>query len=106
VLLGACCEAETKQFSVIAGNLPGSGVPKVAKTRDAEKSVATVGDDCNPLSDFFTKRYPKAQSQPHWKLQLSQCPDWMLSGAMEGRYLGKGKKDVVEVGRKRRSNGR
>ena len=78
----------------------------MAKARDAEQSVAAVGDDCSPLSVFFAKRCPKAQSQPHWKLQFSQYPDWVLSGAMEGRYLGKGKKDVVEVWRKRRSNGR
>lgn len=106
VLSGACWEAETQQFSVVAGNLPGSGAPRVAKARDAEQSVATVGDDCSPLSDFFAKRYPKGQSQPHWKLHLLQYSDWVLSGAMEGRSLGKGKKNVVDMGRKRKSNGR
>lgn len=55
-----------------AGNVPGSGVPRVAKARDAEQSVVTVGDDCSPLSDLFAIKYPEEQSQVHRKLQLSQ----------------------------------
>lgn len=106
VLSGASWEAKTQQFSVIAGNLSGSGAPRVAKARDTKQSVETVGDNCSPLADFFAKRYPKGQSQPQWKLQLSEYPDEVLNGAMEGKYLRKSKKDVVEVGRKRRNNGR
>lgn len=104
MLSRAYWEGETKQFSVVSGNLPGTGSQRVSKARGAEESVATVRDDCSSVSDFFAKRYPKSQSQPHWMCQLSQYPDLVLSGAMGGKCLGKGKNDVVEVGRK--SNGR
>lgn len=51
----ACWEVETKQFSVIPGNLPGSGGPGVAKARNAEQSVATVGNDCSLLGFLCLK---------------------------------------------------
>lgn len=60
MLSGACWEAETKQFSVIAGNLSGSGAPRVAKTRDAEESMATVGGDCSPSQISLPKDIQRA----------------------------------------------
>lgn len=65
MLSGAFWEAETQQFSVLATCL---ALGLSEWLRDAEESVAAVGDDYSPLSDFFAKRYPNSQSQPHWKL--------------------------------------
>ena len=56
VLSGACW---LQQFSVIAGNLPGSESPRMAKAMHADQSV----DDCSCLSGFFAKRCPESQSQ-------------------------------------------
>lgn len=88
---------------MVAGNLPGSGSPRMAEAMHADQSVASAEDDCSRLSGFFAKRYPDSQSQRHWKLQLSQYLTGCSGGSQREGTL---EKDVVEVGRKRRSNGR
>lgn len=98
--------------SVIAGNLPGSGSPRMAKAMHANQSVASDEDGCSHLSDFFAKRYPESQSQRLWKLQLSQYPEWGLIRVTEGRCFGKGcggggekGEEQWKTGRKRGSEG-
>lgn len=60
MLSGACW---LQQFSVIAGNLPGSGSPRMAKAMHANQSVASAEDDCSLLSGFFAKRYAESWPQ-------------------------------------------